>query len=46
VQSPKGEVYDWRDDCLSFQVLDTRDYAGSVRLDATFEWSLQEKHDE
>ena len=46
VQSPKGEAFDWRDDCLSFQVLDTRDYAGSVRLDATFEWSSQEKLDE
>lgn len=46
VQSPKGEAYDWRDDCLSFQVLDTREYAGSVRLDATFEWTLEEKLDE
>jgi len=46
VQSPQGEAYDWRDDCLSFQVLDTRDYAGSVRLDATFEWTLEETRDE
>jgi ABC-type polysaccharide/polyol phosphate transport system ATPase subunit len=46
VQSPKGEPYDWRDDCLSFQVLDTRDYAGSVRLDVTFGWSSDLKRDE
>ncbi len=39
LQSPLGEPYDWRDDCLEFQVMDTRDYAGSVPLDATFEWS-------
>lgn len=39
VQSSRGETFDWRDDCLSFQVADERDYAGNLRLDATFEWS-------
>jgi ABC-type polysaccharide/polyol phosphate transport system ATPase subunit len=39
LQSPEGEAFDWRDDCLEFQVIDTRDFAGSMHLDATFEWS-------
>ncbi len=38
-QSASGDRYDWRDDCLEFQVLDTRDFAGSLFLDAKFEWS-------
>jgi ABC-type polysaccharide/polyol phosphate transport system ATPase subunit len=43
VQGPNGEAFDWRDDCLAFQVTDPRDYAGSVALDATFEWTQSDE---
>ncbi|MDX2267844.1 MAG: ABC transporter ATP-binding protein [Bryobacter sp.] len=37
LQDEHGAPLDWRDDCLSFSVIDPRDHAGHTVLDVTFE---------